>query len=284
MLGGTVDLHAPSVSLGNRNRDAQIEVAPRYSGAGSFNVSGSFIELVGSSSVSGVASTTLDSGTDIRLTGVQLASGRTVTGAFRVPGELTLQAEQVYPSSFSDFELRAINGGADSVISIENRGDATPLLSAGGGLTLVADTIEQNGRLRAPFGEIRLVGQSVSLGADSLTSTSADGVMIPFGSTEGGADWVLTLADQQTILFDRPPAQQIAIDARDIVLAPGSTLDLSGGGDLVAYEFIPGVGGSRDVLSAAASPDTFAIVPGLDLKVAPFDPVRVSWHGPRHWR
>src|SRR5271165_2897655 len=41
----------------------------------------------------------------------------------------------------------------------------------------------------------------------------------------------------------------------------------SGGGDLYAYEFVPGVGGSNDVLNqpgASNAPGVYAILPGYD--------------------
>ena len=69
----------------------------------------------------------------------------------------------------------------------------------------------------------------------------------------------------------RRPPRTSRSNGRNIDIAAGATIDLSGGGDLLAYEFVPGVGGSRDVLSASVRPDEFAIVPSLDIDVAPFD-------------
>ena len=71
-------------------------------------------------------------------------------------------------------------------------------------------------------------------------------------------------------------------------VASGATVDLKGGGDIYAYEFISGIGGSRDVLSQFNSdsfssnngyqyPDgrqIYAIVPSLaNAASAPFDPI-----------
>ena len=52
----------------------------------------------------------------------------------------------------------------------------------------------------------------------------------------------------------------------------GSTIDVSGGGDLLAYEFVPGPGGSRDVLAANVRPNQFAIMPAANPAFAPYDP------------
>jgi len=39
---------------------------------------------------------------------------------------------------------------------------------------------------------------------------------------------------------------------------------IGGGGDLYAYEFLPGLGGSKDVLAAGVAPNSFAIVPQIN--------------------
>ncbi len=43
------------------------------------------------------------------------------------------------------------------------------------------------------------------------------------------------------------------INAASISMAAGATVDLTGGGDVYAYEFVPGTGGSRDVLSRTST-------------------------------
>jgi hypothetical protein len=53
----------------------------------------------------------------------------------------------------------------------------------------------------------------------------------------------------------------------------GGKIDISGGGDLQAFEWIQGPGGERDVLGGATS---FAIVPSLHTSVSPYDPLMSS--------
>jgi len=84
----------------------------------------------------------------------------------------------------------------------------------------------------------------------------------------------------------------LSLNGRDISMAGTATVDLTGGGDVYAYEFVPGTGGSRDVLSRFNNdqynanfingvgyqyPDArqvYAIVPGLsDAPVAAYDPI-----------
>ncbi|RJF86536.1 hypothetical protein D3874_05460 [Oleomonas cavernae] len=122
--------------------------------------------------------------------------------------------------------------------------------------------------------------------AGSTTSITAGGQSIPYGITTDGTEWFFapTSADPLT----KPPGGTLRIGGQDIVMAAGATIDLSGGGDVFAYEFVPGTGGSYDVLSRlngdastgndglqyADGRQVYAIVPGLSAAtVAAFDPI-----------
>src|SRR6202043_1114852 len=67
----------------------------------------------------------------------------------------------------------------------------TPL-SAGGALSIAADTIVSTGTIYAPFGTISLdANTTLTLGDGSLTSVSGDGLTIPYGQTQfGGQQWI----------------------------------------------------------------------------------------------
>ena len=62
--------------------------------------------------------------------------------------------------------------------------------------------------------------------------------------------------------------KSIRMQAANIDMQAGATLDLAGGGDLQAYEFSVGPGGSRDILSDAG---IYAILPGYSGGFAPGD-------------
>ena len=99
---------------------------------------------------------------DIRLRGVRLKGETAWEGALRVAGDLRLQAQQIYPTTLSDFEIR-IEAPSNSEGHLEilgQRGQPGQPLSAGGRLTLNADHIalRENARVRAPIGEIALTG------------------------------------------------------------------------------------------------------------------------------
>jgi hypothetical protein len=64
-----------------------------------------------------------------------------------------------------------------------------------------------------------------------------------------------------------------------VVTTAGSLIDISGGGDLFAYRWIAGNGGSRDILGSLTS---FAVLPGYGFEYAPyapFNPVAPSLQG-----
>src|SRR5258708_9033057 len=87
-----------------------------------------------------------------------------------------------------------------------------------------------------------------------------------------------------------PPVKLIAVSATSVDIGAGAAVDISGGGDLQASEWVPGTGGSRDLLSqynvsyatgvstptaVPLYPDqraVYAILPGYNGKVAPYDP------------
>ena len=106
--------------------------------------------------------------------------------------------------------------------------------------------------------------QSVTLRPDSLTSVSAAGRSIPYGTTVDGANWT-----DGGIALNGPPQKLIALGGAAINAQSGAVIDERGGGDVYATEFVPGTGGSRNVL---ATSNTYALVPTYEAKVAPYDP------------
>ncbi len=145
-------------------------------------------------------------------------------------------------------------------------GSGTPgsVLSAGGELHLTADTVNINTRVRAPFGLIDVVAKDLGIHDGGLLSTSAD-TTIPFGRLQGGFAWVYETGNVTRIFASDDkvalPQQSITLSADKVALDSGATIDFSGGGDLLAAEFQPGPGGTKDILSADVSPNLFAIVP-----------------------
>ncbi|GFE84262.1 hypothetical protein GCM10011487_62620 [Steroidobacter agaridevorans] len=276
--GADVSLSAPYLAVGNglANRAA---VTPTE-GTGSFDLRGEFIEAIGAVSLSGAATSTLASATDLRLREVEQGTAR--AGHLQAAGDLTLRATQIYPATLTSYSLSAV--GEHSTLRLESSGTpASTPLSAGGKLTLNASNIEQFSLLRAPFGSIDMnATETLTLGAGSVTSVSGNGALIPFGRIENG-DWVYERATSEPVL-DSIPERRIGLNAASIEQDRNATLDLQGGGDLYAYEWQPGTGGSRDALAAGyfievegqEDPEfipfgRFAIVPSQRGQYAPYD-------------
>jgi filamentous hemagglutinin len=271
---GQSGIAAPYVAIGHTNRAYQQTPVSTGDVSGSLRIDAALIEFVGNSVIDGFPSIELVSSGDIRLRGVQGPGARSVVGGLTTQADLWLRADQVYAATLSNFLIDA-NDPAGGRIRIEGTGgERATLLSAGSRLRLRADTIEQAGVLRAPFGSIELDARALTLTDGSLTSTSAEGSLIPFGGIQAGTEWVYGLQGQTLVVGDTTPVpeQRVRLDADEIDVAAGAVVDLSGGGDLLAYEFIPGSTGKIDVLSADVSPGLFAIVPSLELGYAPYDP------------
>jgi filamentous hemagglutinin family protein len=285
--GATANVQAPYLEFGSSNA-SYADVPAATSGTGTLRVAGGFIELFGTSALENIGTAEFDSSGDLRLRGLLSAVDATATnvaGGLYLDGALELSAQQIYPSTLTQFVLSADPSSVASPVagSILVQGSAGPnqdLLSAGGSLSLSAGAVTQNGVLRAPFGSIAIDAQSIVLGANSLTSTSSDGQTIPFGTTQGGIDWIYPLPNGNDIVYGTdgiaPPAQHVTLQGTQVNVQKGAVIDVAGGGDLQAYEWIAGTGGTNDVLSQNASvggrPGQFAIVPGLSANVAPADP------------
>jgi len=287
-------LRSAYVAIGSTDTFRRLDGSPAAVGSGTIQadpVAGSstltvdarLLELVGDSVLqgfasrasSGVAPVQLRSSGDLRLRGTQVAAetAARLAGSLRSAGDLSLVAAQVYPTTLSEFAV-VNEGPSGSVLSILPAAGPVPVvpLSAGGSLTLRSPVIEQSGVLRAPFGAIALVGDQVTIGSASVTSVSGAGTTVPFGQTQFLKDLVLPLAGFLRV-FETLPAKALRLEAPVVDIRSGATLDVSGGGTLVATEFLPGPGGSTDILAAGAIPGAFAIVPTLGAEFAPWDPI-----------
>ncbi len=272
--GGAATLSAPYLRFGNADPNAANQLPPGLAlGAGTLRLSGGWVDVVGNSALQGLATATLHSTGDVRLIGVR--SGDAILGSLSTGGSLEVLASQLYPATLTDFSLNA--GSMDSgSLAIGRTGPTGDILSAGGHLTLRAPTVTQRGTLRAPFGTITLEADSITLAEGSTTSTSGSGLSVLFGQTQGGFDWVFPLGADKTLIYGSEgvplPGQQVFLEADNVVVSRGATLDVRGGGEMLAYEFVPGTSGNRDVLSGAVSPTSFAVLPASRLASGAYDP------------
>lgn len=310
--GGVFTLNAPLISL-----NSVIETTGLASGTAAGNslfFNANTIVVTGSVDFGpSVANATLAASNAIVLTGVEpsvytfipstVQTTYSLTGSMTAAGNLNLIAGQIYPATGSNYTISST--AANGTITIGRDGTAvraTPY-SAGGNLGIYAANIVQDGVIQVPLGTLTLgsntgFGNSnsatayapatlgVTLGPDSVTSVSLDGLKVPYGVSTDQIEWYF--ASGGTAQLTAPPPKILNISATNVTLSAGATVDLTGGGDVYAYEFVPGPGGSRDVLSRTNTstvssttgyqyPDgrqIYAIVPGLSrTELAAYDPV-----------
>lgn len=217
---------------------------------------------------------------------VESIAGATVTLASGANASITSRTLAVYaPGSGS---VRIVGSGTRQLP-----------LSAGGQLNVFASTIHQGGTLVAPLGGITLgwdgtgtapkgaitgasvpVTQRLTMAAGSVTSVSASDpvsgvpLTIPYGLNLNDVSWI----DPRglDITGGGAPQKAITISAANLDSQWGSQVDIRGGGDLFAYRWVKGLGGSRDIL---ASETAFAVLPGYASNYAPYAPYNPSPSG-----
>jgi filamentous hemagglutinin family protein len=262
----------------------------------------------------GFSSVRLSSSGDIRLSTPKVADGLTAVpqgatlqapilqdtttfpGFLDSSGDLTLDAQRIYPVSAVDFFIRT----PGSVTFSASAGSNPQIpLSAGGSITVYAANIEQGGNLFAPLGRITLgddgtaarnVGAvataKITLDPGSLTSVTLAGTVVPYGETLDGTNWYYNAslyplearnADGSAVVLPDGtspvlPSKGLVLNSANVNVAPGATIDIRGGGDLQAMEFVPGKGGSRDTLATTPAGQTvYALLPSRSDGVAAFD-------------
>ena len=269
--GGDVTLVAPFVAIGSPDRLAQDAGPGSFATVGRLTVAAGTIDLVGNIGFHGAAALRLESRGDIRLTGVTDVDNRLV-GSVNFAQPATLVSAQIYPTTLSNTAILA----PGQTLRLERQGQPGIALSAGGTLRIEAAAIEQAGVLRAPSGRLVLSVPDacgrITLEAGSVTSTAAEGT-VPVGHVQNGREWVYETAPGFLTVLNAPPEKRVVLQGADVVLAPGAKVDVSGGGTLIAAEFVPGPGGSVDRLAPATAGGAFAILPEAAVSsLAPHDP------------
>ncbi|MGZ8181908.1 MAG: filamentous hemagglutinin family protein [Methylobacter sp.] len=254
-------------------------------GPGKFSVNAQGIDLIGGLSFNGFKKASLNSRGDVRTLGIRInPDTKNYLGELKLAGDLTIEASQLYPATLTDYKI-SVSGKNDETVKFQKSGGTpAPVYSAGGNLTISAPNIIQKGVVKAPFGSLTLhAGKQLTLANGSLTSVSGDGVTVPFGQGSGGFNWLYPLdsTGNINIVIDSPPEKRLTLKGKDVALKNGAKVDLSGGGDLYAYEFITGPGGSVDVLdpNATGYTEQYAVIPSLGNALTPYDPQEFSSSG-----
>lgn len=205
-------------------------------------------------------------------------------GNLNIAGDLTLSAAQIYPTTFSAFNIFAYDHTNPGSITITQAGRSGAPFSAAGSLNIFASNIFQGGVLAAPFGSIRIgwdsndldpstaafdapinpttgpgaipISQNVVLQSGSVTTVagvdfqSGSPLLIPFGASPDG----LSIIDPRGVnVTTTDLKEKTVIVSGDLVTTEvGSTVDLRGGGDLLATRFVSGPGGQINLLSESS--------------------------------
>ncbi len=233
------------------------------SGTGTITLSGDWLDIDGSVTLSKFKDVNLYVRRDIRLADEIYRDKR--KGMLKVPGDLTLMAARIYPATYSDFTIKAagtVNTLSTGMLS-EN-----PIYSAGGSLAIEANKINHQGILAAPMGSVSLRGMGddsrVYLADGSVISTRGD-VPVKYGYTDE-IFWIREDKENPNgtpIPVEKPPEKSINIACdNEIIVREGAKIDTSGGGSVFSYLFLPGIEGSNDPLKRE---ETYVVVPGIHL-------------------
>ncbi|QQB35150.1 filamentous hemagglutinin family protein [Achromobacter deleyi] len=234
------------------------------------------------------------------------------TTQLSVPGDLFLSAAQIYPATGAAAQIVAGQASDGSGRSLFDPGSRITIArstavapdapySVFGRLRLGADIIEQGGVLRAPLGLIELGIDGNEKGATSLlkllpgsiTSSSARGLVMPYGGTIDGINYKyvgndVTLVGVGASRDSGELGMGVALAGKSVSVQASALIDLSGGGDLRGAGFVSGRGGSTDArfnplvqinaqgggftLPGLATNPVYALVPGNQAAVAPYAP------------
>jgi filamentous hemagglutinin family protein len=314
--GASLSVTAPYISIAGPTDTSGTRILGQQANDATMTLSAAQLDLSSAIAVENIGQATFISTGDIRLLPTPFTTGGPqLTGSLSTQGNLTFEAADIYPATDTAFTIGAVpafGSNSSTTVTFEYPAGVAPStttpLSAGGTLLVEASTIVQNGEIRAPFGSIVLgttktsttiATQSVTLGNGSITSVSATGATIPFGSTVDQTTWIynVLLNNPTWAATANPPAPNpltaapqgvVTLTGNSVNFNAGAVVDLNGGGNLYAQEWVPGTGGSRNVLlqyqtsyqnsntgqQVPTYPDArqiFAVVPGYTGVVAPYD-------------
>ena len=274
----SITLSAPYVQVTNTGLPPS---ASASTGNAAITLAGTWLDVTGAVIFSGFGNVTLHADRDLRLSDLEYTMSSQDYewhGALSTAGNLILQAAMVYPTTASVFNINA--GGK---VTVQPSGTVIngPIYSAGGSLTIQAGSgIEQDGVLAAPLGNITLnsLNGRIYLAPGSLTTTkgsvAAGGQDLPvlYGTADAGLGdsvWGVINKAQTTsqtayAAVTDAPAKSISINGSEVIVANGATLDVSGGGSILTYQFFSSYTGTNNPLTGSfvILPDNSIVLPG----------------------
>jgi filamentous hemagglutinin family protein len=257
-----IQFHAPWVRLIDSNTLYSPSDSNPQSGGGSITFSGDWIDVQGAVTFSGFNKVSLITPNDISLSGAFYSGSTAPIGLLATAGDLTLQADRIYPSySAPMYPTDAIDnepstftinsGGVVTILPGDGHSTSLPIYSAGNALTIDGKSIDDEGFLAAPLGQITLNATDpngrVYLGATSTIRTSSPATAeIEYGSFTADGFWSL---DQGATQISSAPASLVSLNGAEVIVQAGATIDTSGGGKVVGHQWLPDIQGSVDPIT-----------------------------------
>jgi len=302
--GVEATVKAPYVALGDQRSSARapFETLPASTaGNAVLDVRAGLIEVFGNTALQGYKFAALNatlaasggnsrSDGEVRLVGSARGQSPRPMGSLGFSGELQVTAGQLYATTLSQF---SITGHADANGSPSFFGSYQPVggsssaapLSALASLAIQAGRIDIGGVVRQPFGNLALDADVLKLLAGSELSVAGTGNEVLVGTTVNGRQWQyradglfqsngaakpLDATSNPDILAlgALPVAKGLSINGKSLVIDPAARLSAAGGGNLKAWEFVAGVGGSADTLTRAGF---YAVLPNQTYEFGPSD-------------
>lgn len=261
--GHAVSVKAAVVELGNYDFERQSAAPSGSSGSGLFSAAADFLELAGKTTWTGVSNLDLQSSGELRLTGVRANGAGVPTGLLNTQAGIHFSASVIAPSTLTDFVVQTPGDVTVSRVGVP----LTPM-SALGNITIKAENINHGGNIQAPYGSVGLEANNVLTLLDgSVTSVAGSSGITPLGMTVNGRSWIYDYGSSTQIIGSLGE-KSVRLQGQTVNLRAGSRVDVSGRGELQAWEFTPGPGGSTDVLAGSG---VYAIIPGYQGSVIPGD-------------
>ncbi len=290
-----LSLRAPYVALGFGPRNLQPGAgsdAAARGGTGALSVEARNVDLVGDLTLQGIGQVDVRAAADLRLRGGGFPTDVRQRGSLTAAADLRLAAAQVYPATQTDYTMRVVDRPQGTIRVEANGNAALEPLSAAGTVSFVAPNYRQSGRVVAPHGAIVVQAEGeVEISAAAELSVAGNAI-VPYGTVFNRSQWsysnnpAVTGAVLASPAGAQLPDKRIDIAGGRVDIAPGARVDLRGGGELLAAEFIAGPGGSTNVslnfvptapgASSTQRNPLFALLPARGTALAPFDPLIMS--------